>query len=86
MLQSLAVVSSCLSGISASLPALSGPLLKFIDTPVKFYPFEFLAAPSSLKPPTRNGENIRDFVLSRMTAVADYLLRNREEDTKSLSA
>lgn len=49
MLQSLAVVSSCLSGISASLPALSGPLVKLVKSPVKVYPFQFIAAPPSLK-------------------------------------
>uniref|UniRef100_A0A914ZKA9 Proteasome activator complex subunit 4 n=6 Tax=Parascaris univalens TaxID=6257 RepID=A0A914ZKA9_PARUN len=86
MLQCLAIVSSCLSGISASLPALSGPLVKLVKSPVKVYPFQFIAAPPSLKAPSRNGENIRDFALNRLMAVADYLLRNREEDTKSLIA
>ncbi|VDM39814.1 unnamed protein product [Toxocara canis] len=86
VLQSLAIVSSCLSGISASLPPLTGPLVKLVNSPVKMYPFQFIAAPPSVRAPTRNGENIRDFVLNRLMAVADYLLKNREEDTKSLSA
>lgn len=35
---------------------------------------------------TYKGTNVRDFVLKRVKSVAEYLVQNRENDTKSLSA
>lgn len=35
---------------------------------------------------TYKGRNVRDFVLKRVKNIAEYLIQNRENDTKSLSA
>ncbi|VDO11224.1 unnamed protein product [Brugia timori] len=86
MLKSLEIICSCLAGVSAALPPLGGKLITLIESPVKVYPFQFVAAPSYVKEMTYKGTNVRDFVLKRVKSVAEYLVLNRENDTKSLSA
>uniref|UniRef100_A0AAF5Q504 Proteasome activator Blm10 mid region domain-containing protein n=6 Tax=Wuchereria bancrofti TaxID=6293 RepID=A0AAF5Q504_WUCBA len=86
MLKSLEIICSCLAGVSAALPPLDGKLIPLIESPVKVYPFQFVAAPSYVKEMTYKGTNVRDFVLKRVKSVAEYLVLNRENDTKSLSA
>ncbi|VDK54687.1 unnamed protein product [Gongylonema pulchrum] len=86
MLKSLEIVSSCLAGVSAALPALSGKLIPLTDSPAKVYPFHFVAAPARVKAITHKGKNLRDFVLERLKSVAEFLLQHRENDTKSLCA
>lgn len=49
MLKSLEMVGSCLAGASAALPPLGGKLIPLTDSPVRVYPFHFVAAPSYVK-------------------------------------
>lgn len=49
MLKSLEIVGSCLAGASAAIPPLGGKLIPLTDSPVKVYPFQFVAAPSYIK-------------------------------------
>ncbi|MCP9257044.1 Stardust, isoform G [Dirofilaria immitis] len=86
MLKSLEIVGSCLAGASAALPPFDGKLIPLTDSPVKVHPFQFVAAPKHVKEITYKGTNVRDFVLKRVKNVAEYLVQNRENDTKSLSA
>lgn len=49
MLKSLEIVGSCLAGVSAALPQFDGKLIPLTDSPVKVFPFHFVAAPRYAK-------------------------------------